>query len=91
MEMISKNHVVYYNGKIVDMGYISINQKEQFRFGALRIADNLGTGKNPTSVGFIRTPGGKYYKIERSKKSAKLVSETEVLTDYPDLQTDNNV
>lgn len=78
------NHTVFYNGKIVDMGYAG-DQKEQFKFGAMRIADNLGTGETPTEVGFVKTPDGQFYKVTRGKKTAQKVNKAEVLAEYPDL------
>jgi len=73
----SKNHIVMYNNKIVEMNYIS-SQKEQFKFGAMRIQDNLGTGQAPTQEGYIKTPKREFYKIERSSRTAKLISSKEV-------------
>ena len=66
----SPNHVVFYNGKIVDMGY-SGSQKDQFKYGCMRIYDNLGTGKTPTNIGFIKTPSGEIYEISRDSRRAK--------------------
>ncbi len=72
ISIISKNHVVLYNNKIVDMGYIE-GLKHQFKFGAMRIRDNLGTGQTPTTVGFIKTPKGEYFSISRDSASAKRI------------------
>ena len=66
----SPNHVVFYNEKIVDMGY-SGSQKNQFKYGCMRISDNLGTGETPTNIGFIKTPSGEIYEIKRGCRIAK--------------------
>lgn len=74
------NHQIYYNGKIVDMGYV-LNPKEQFKLGAMRISDNLGTDKKiKETEGYIKTPNGKIYKVNSSSKSAKLLSGEELET-----------
>jgi len=66
-------HTVFYNGKAVDMGYAG-TPKEQFKFGAQRIADNLGTGGHTSDTGYVKTPDGKYFEVSRSNSSAKPVS-----------------
>ena len=53
------------------MGYIT-NPKEQFKYASQRISDNLGTGGNTESVGYVKTPDGKIFEVSRSNKSAKL-------------------
>lgn len=63
-------HQVYYNGKVVNMDYIK-NPKEQFKYGAQRIADNLGTGGHTENVGYVKTPDGKIYEVSRSSRKAK--------------------
>lgn len=75
VENQSKNHTVLYNGKIVNMDYLGKNPKDEFKFAGMRIADNLSTG----GVGFIKTPKGEYFKVSNSNRSAKKVSESEVL------------
>jgi len=64
------NHQVYYNGKVVDMGYI-LDKKEQSKFGARRIIDN------GADYGYIYTPGGVIYKVEQGKRTAKKLSGSE--------------
>ena len=71
----TENHQVYYNGKVVDMGYTG---KEQFKYGAQRISDNLGTGGYTEDVGYVKTPDGKIYEVSRSSKKAKLLEGDEL-------------
>jgi hypothetical protein len=75
----TQNHQVYYNGKVVDMGYIT-NPKEQFKYASQRISDNLGTGGNTEEVGYVKTPDGKIFEVSRSNKSAKLLSGDELIS-----------
>lgn len=74
----SVHHVVFYNGKIVEMSYVK-NPKEQFKYAGMRIQDNLGTGANPTNEGYIRTPKGEFFKITKGSKTAKKVTVDEIL------------
>ncbi len=69
----TENHQIYYNGKVVDMGYVP-NLKEQFKRAGQRIADNLGTGVHKEDAGYIKTPDGKIYEVSRTNKTAKLLS-----------------
>jgi hypothetical protein len=80
-ERTSRNVQIAYNGKIVDMGYVtntthsgglvSKNQgKEQFRAGAMRIYDNLGTVTG-FHTGYVKTPTGKYYTVTRDSRVAR--------------------
>lgn len=71
----SKNHTVFYNGKVVNMDYLGKKPKDEFKFAGMRIADNLSTG----GVGFIKTPKGEFYKVSDSNRSAKKSSKEEVL------------
>ena len=71
----SKNHTVFYNGKVVNMDYLGKKPKDEFKFAGMRIADNLST----SGVGFIKTPKGEYYQVSTANRSAKKVSEKEVL------------
>jgi hypothetical protein len=71
----SKNHTVFYNGKVVSMDYLGKKPKDEFKFAGMRIADNLSTG----GVGFIKTPKGEFYKVSSSNRSAKKSSKEEVL------------
>ena len=71
----SKNHTIFYNGKIVNMDYLGKKPKDEFKFAGMRIADNLSTG----GVGFIKTPKGEFYKVSNSNRSAKKASKEEVL------------
>lgn len=60
--------IVAYNDKLVSMDYIG-NPKDQFKFGCMRIQDNLCTG----NIGYIKDINGKIYQIERGKRKAKLI------------------
>jgi len=74
----SENHVVIYNRQYVDMGYVE-DPKEQFKMAAMRVYDNLGTGKDATDTGYIRTPQGEFFKVTRANKTAVKVSPDEIL------------
>lgn len=69
LEIISDDHVVFYNQKIVSMDYL--DKKIQFQFGCFRIRDN-------SNFGFIKTPKGEFFEVSRAFKSAKLVSKTQI-------------
>lgn len=64
------NHTVMYDGKTIDMGYIGSNQKEQFKYGCMRIVDN-------SPEGYIKTPKGEFYYVSRSNKKAIKLSPAE--------------
>jgi len=77
----SRNVQIAYNGKIVDMGYVtntthsgglvSKNQgKEQFRAGAMRIYDNLGTVTG-FNTGYVKTHAAQYYTVTRDSRVAR--------------------
>jgi hypothetical protein len=61
--------------KVVDMGYTTGNQhskkelKQQFRFGCMRVNDNLLTGHE----GYVRDADGTIYRICRENKTAEKV------------------
>ena len=61
------NHQVFYNGKIVDMGYVP-NAKEQFKYAGMRVSDN------GADVGFIKTPKGEIFQVGKANKTAKKLS-----------------
>lgn len=71
---VPKNHMVYYNGKVVDMGYAG-DVKEQFKRASQRISDNLGTGGHTETSGYVRTPSGQFFEVSRSSRIARLVKE----------------
>ena len=71
-----KNHVVFYNGKIVEMDYIE--RKQQFKFGCMRIADNIAI----SDVGYIKTPKSQYYIVSRNFRTAKKISVDEIIKDF---------
>ncbi len=58
------HHIAFYSGGIVRMGYVA--KKDQFRFACLRVKDNAGEG-------YVITPKGQVYRIEKSSRMAKLV------------------
>lgn len=63
----SKNHQLFYNGKVVDMGYVP-NAKEQFKYAGMRVSDNNA------SEGFIKTPKGEIFRVSKDSKTAKKLS-----------------
>lgn len=63
----TENHQVYYNGKLVDMGYVP-NKKEQFSYAGMRVNDNNA------KEGYIKTPKGEIFKVSQSNRSAKKLS-----------------
>ena len=63
----TENHQVYYNGKLVDMGYVP-NKKEQFNYAGMRVNDNNA------KEGYIKTPKGEIFKVSQSNRSAKKLS-----------------
>lgn len=67
-----KNHVVFYNNKIVDMDYVE--KKEQFKYGCMRIADNIAI----SDVGFIKSPKSEFYIVSRGSKTAKKITLDEI-------------
>jgi len=76
----SSNVIAAYNGKIVDMGYITKGidgkpptkkqLKEQFRFAAMRISDNIPI----SGVGVVKDPDGAMFLVSRANRSAKPIS-----------------
>jgi hypothetical protein len=67
------HHIVKYNNRTVIMNYVL--PKEEFKYGRMRISDNLGTGKDSTQEGYIITPDNKVYLITRSSRKAKLITD----------------
>lgn len=76
----NSNVIAAYNGKIVDMGYITKGidgkpptkkqLKEQFRFAAMRISDNIPV----SGVGVVKDPDGAMFIVSRANRSAKPIS-----------------
>ena len=74
----SNNVLIAYNNKVVSMGYVGSEEKKQFRYGAMRIQDNLCTGGYTETVGYLKTPKGRYYLIEKGKRTAKEISDAKI-------------
>ena len=64
--------------KVVDMGYVTGNHddkpskkdlKQQFKYGCMRVNDNLLTGHS----GYVRDADGTFYRICRASKHAEVV------------------
>jgi uncharacterized protein YprB with RNaseH-like and TPR domain len=72
------NVLATYNGKTVDMGYITPEAgdtptkqqlKEQFKYACLRIVDNS------RDIGTVTMPDGKRYAVSRNSRKATLLKE----------------
>ena len=77
IESTSPNVQVFYNGKIVDMGYVTdppvarLTKKhleEQFKLAAQRAMDNGAT------VGYVKMPDGTIFQVNQGSKKAKRLS-----------------
>lgn len=60
-----KHHVAIYSGKTVDVG--PTNPKDDFRYAAMRVADNAGEG-------YVVTPKNEVFKITKASRRAKPVT-----------------
>lgn len=62
--------------KVAEMGYVTNGStskkdlKQQFKFGCMRVNDNLLTGHS----GYVRDADGNIYKVCRESKQAELVN-----------------
>jgi len=65
-----KNHLVYYQDKIVEIDYCDF--KNQFQIACFKVRDN-------SSIGFVKTPKGEYFMVSRQFRSAKKFSEQKIL------------
>jgi hypothetical protein len=70
----SKNHLLFYNGKMTEMDQ-NLPQKEQFKYGSMRIADNLPL----KGEGIIKTPKNQYYRIATDTRTAKRITESKAM------------
>jgi hypothetical protein len=64
------HHVIYYNNKWVTLEQFP--KKEQFKIGCRRIADNA-------SLGWIKTPQGTYFEVNRIRRLALKITPQEIL------------
>lgn len=60
---MSDNHQVYYNDKVVDMGYIP-DIKKQFNFACMRVHDN------GAKEGIVLTPKNELFRVTQGKRTA---------------------
>jgi hypothetical protein len=65
-----QDHVIFYNGKIVSLSQFP--RKEQFKIGCRRVHDN-------SPIGWIKTPEGTYFEVNRTRKLAVKTSSQQIL------------